>query len=48
MEDNKADAIETNNAFRKLISRDEVHAIIGLSPPTASSGLQVAQMMKVL
>ncbi|NMB45889.1 MAG: ABC transporter substrate-binding protein [Firmicutes bacterium] len=48
VEDNKADAIETNNAFRKLISRDEVHAIIG-AVVTANSivGAQVAQMMKV-
>ncbi len=48
IEDNKADAIETNNAFRKLISRDQVHAIIG-AVVTANSivGAQVAQMMKV-
>ena len=48
VEDNKADATETNNAFRKLISRDEVHAIIG-AVVTANSniGAQVAQMMKV-
>lgn len=48
VEDNKADATETNNAFRKLISRDQVHAIIG-AVVTANSivGAQVAQMMKV-
>ena len=48
VEDNKADAIETNNAFRKLISRDQVHAIIG-AVVTANSivGSQVAQRMKV-
>lgn len=48
IEDNKADATETNNAFRKLISRDQVHAIIG-AVVTANSivGAQVAQMMKV-
>ncbi len=48
IEDNKADAIETNNAFRKLTSRDQVHAIIG-AVVTANSivGSQVAQMMKV-
>jgi branched-chain amino acid transport system substrate-binding protein len=48
VEDNKADATETNNAFRKLVSRDQVHAIIG-AVVTANSivGAQVAQMMKV-
>ncbi|NLY51897.1 MAG: ABC transporter substrate-binding protein [Firmicutes bacterium] len=48
IEDNKADATETNNAFRKLISRDQVHAIIG-AVVTANSivGGQIAQMMKV-
>lgn len=48
IEDNKADATETSNAFRKLISRDQVHAIIG-AVVTANSivGGQIAQMMKV-
>ncbi|NLK08277.1 MAG: ABC transporter substrate-binding protein [Firmicutes bacterium] len=48
VEDNKADAVETNNAFRKLASRDQVHAIVG-AVVTANSivGSQVAQMMKV-
>lgn len=48
IEDNKADATETNNAFRKLASRDQVHAIIG-AVVTANSivGAQVAQMMQV-
>lgn len=48
VEDNKGERSETNNAFRKLISRDQVHAIIG-AVVTANSivGAQLAQMMKV-
>lgn len=46
--DNKADAAETNNAFRKLIARDRVRVIIG-AVVTANSivGSQIAQRMKV-